>query len=122
MIYIEDLKKYTKVYDYLKSKPLKCADLGFMFEYCHNCIWCKNSDAVFASFPQDLQDRIIVWAGNLTNLYLFSEDKDKNHLKELRRNLNKEGLKLAKEVNKIYSGSVSYFDEITCETIYLKKN
>lgn len=125
MIHIKDFKKHKNLYTFLKKKPLKSSDLTFMFDYCSNCIWCINSKTVFNSFSEELKNRIKLWRDNLDDLYMNScnltEEELENYSKDKElKELNKEGFKIAKEIKKQYSGSVSYFNEITYQRIYIQ--
>lgn len=127
MIKINDLKKHKNVYDKLKKKPLRPTTLCVMFDYCSPGIWCRGADEVLKTFSDKLQKRLQQWVCNLENLYMFTWDKKELTEEETiaymerKRELNREGRQIAKEVNKQFSGSVSYFDEFTCIKEYLYK-
>ena len=123
MIKIQDLKKHKHVYDKLKKKPLRPTRLCVMFDYCSPGIWCRGADEVLKTFSNELQKRLQQWVCDLENLYMSTWDKKEETIAymERKRELNREGRKIAKEVNKQFSGSVSYFDEFTCIKEYLDK-
>lgn len=127
MIKIKDLKKHKLLYEKLKKKPLKPADLSVMFDYCSLGIWCRGAERVLQTFSDDLKKRLKQWVCDLENLYMSKWDIEELTEEETivytkrKRELNKEGRKIAKEVNKQFSGSVSYFDEFTCIREYLNK-